>query len=170
MFNCTIELVTRMATASTRSLPPLYKQLAKKTLNENPDHVHAHLISFRRWIASAPHLKVPNGEFFLFVWMTLFGYVDNEHNVICRTVFMILADLSQTKTGNQVMQLFYSWWYLSFHIRVVPFGFKRKANDCESGIVLSHSSQLVLNRLINIHTLCYDALIYQYLCKITTQQ
>ncbi|CAL8100681.1 unnamed protein product [Calicophoron daubneyi] len=35
------------------------KKKAKEELHENPEQVEAHLISFRRWVSSLPHIKFP---------------------------------------------------------------------------------------------------------------
>lgn len=41
------------------------KKIAKKELNENPDHVNAHIESLRRWVRSMPHITCPTDSDFL---------------------------------------------------------------------------------------------------------
>ncbi|TPP61848.1 Alpha tocopherol transfer protein [Fasciola gigantica] len=113
-----------MATASTRSLPPMYKTLAKKTLNENQDHVPAHLTSFRRWISSAPHLKVPNDDIFLLGFLR---YAHFEHALAQKR----LDNFCTLRCSDKVISQWYAYpqlshpvvdTYLRFGI-FVPLGF-----------------------------------------------
>ncbi|CAH8593853.1 unnamed protein product [Heterobilharzia americana] len=54
-----------MAVELYHNLSPFYKELARKSLSENPSHVSAHLSAFKRWLSSCPHLTVPQDDIFL---------------------------------------------------------------------------------------------------------
>ncbi|TGZ57799.1 hypothetical protein CRM22_009855 [Opisthorchis felineus] len=49
----------QMGESPVKSLTPFYRNLAKKEIGENAEHVMAHLTSFKRWLAASPHLKIP---------------------------------------------------------------------------------------------------------------
>ncbi|VDK38139.1 unnamed protein product [Taenia asiatica] len=49
----------------TKTLPSVYTKRAAKELGEVPEQVSAHLESFRRWLASMPHLKCTTDDAFL---------------------------------------------------------------------------------------------------------
>ncbi|CAH8856042.1 unnamed protein product [Trichobilharzia szidati] len=66
-----------MATELYRNLTPFYKELAKKTISENPSHVPAHLTAFKRWLSSCPHLTVPQDDIFLLGFLR---YAHYEHS------------------------------------------------------------------------------------------
>ncbi|VDM16522.1 unnamed protein product [Hydatigera taeniaeformis] len=52
-----------------RPLPSVYKKRAAKELGENSDQISAHLESFRRWLASMPHLKCTTDDAFLLAFL-----------------------------------------------------------------------------------------------------
>ncbi|KER23951.1 LOW QUALITY PROTEIN: hypothetical protein T265_14533 [Opisthorchis viverrini] len=48
-----------MASSSRELLSPSLKAKAKRELREQPEHIDAHVESFRRWIKSLPHITFP---------------------------------------------------------------------------------------------------------------
>nr|CUU97626.1 hypothetical transcript [Hymenolepis microstoma] len=50
-------------------LSSVYRNRARKELNEDPKQVQAHLESFRRWIKSMPHLNCPTDDKFLLAFL-----------------------------------------------------------------------------------------------------
>ncbi|KAL5965029.1 Clavesin-2 [Taenia solium] len=63
-------------------LSSIYKRRAAKELGENPDQVSAHLQSFRRWLASMPHLKCTTDDLFLLAFLRHSKY--NHLKAQCR--------------------------------------------------------------------------------------
>ncbi|KAF7260160.1 hypothetical protein EG68_05239 [Paragonimus skrjabini miyazakii] len=72
-----------MAVSPANSLSPFFRDLAKKQVGEKHDHVGAHLISFKRWLASSPHLKLPQNDVFL---LSFLRYAHYEHALAQRRI------------------------------------------------------------------------------------
>ncbi|CAH8536936.1 unnamed protein product [Dicrocoelium dendriticum] len=65
-----------MTAGAPNVLTPFFKELAKKELGETSEHVPAHLVSFKRWLATSPHLKVPQNDDFL---LSFLRYAHYDH-------------------------------------------------------------------------------------------
>ncbi|GAA49427.1 alpha-tocopherol transfer protein-like [Clonorchis sinensis] len=72
-----------MGESPVKSLTPFYRNLAKKEVGENAEHVMAHLTSFKRWLAASPHLKIPQVDTFL---LSFLRYAHYDHALAQRRI------------------------------------------------------------------------------------
>lgn len=54
------------------------KQKAKNELHENPEHLEAHLESFRRWIKSLPHISFPDDRQLMLAFLRHAKYIHSK--------------------------------------------------------------------------------------------
>ncbi|TGZ57797.1 hypothetical protein CRM22_009855 [Opisthorchis felineus] len=73
----------QMGESPVKSLTPFYRNLAKKEIGENAEHVMAHLTSFKRWLAASPHLKIPQVDTFL---LSFLRYAHYDHALAQRRI------------------------------------------------------------------------------------
>ncbi|CAL8096210.1 unnamed protein product [Calicophoron daubneyi] len=88
-----------MAKSPADLLSPFYRDLAKKQVGENPAHLVAHLTSFKRWLSTSPHLKVPDNDIFL---MSFLRYAHYDHSLAQKRLdnFCTLRVSREHETSN----------------------------------------------------------------------
>ncbi|VDP79803.1 unnamed protein product [Echinostoma caproni] len=57
------------------------RRKAKEELHENPEHIEAHLESFRRWIQALPHITFPDDRRILLAFLRQAKYIHSKAQI-----------------------------------------------------------------------------------------